>query len=150
MTLLATSASGSNGPGLGKILAFDPLGKLIGQFSDDDRIADPRGMEMEPSERLLFVNSGTDRIVALDPDGQVVRTSPPIPGLNPGGGVFGPDGRYYVGSRSARTIVALPKQLDSVGEFVLPVHVVPFPRFLIQIKLHTAPMPKVKKRLYSF
>jgi hypothetical protein len=99
MPLLVTSASGHNGSGLGKILAFNPKGKFIGPFSDDDRIADPRGLGIEPSERL-----------------------------NPGGGVFGPAGRYYVGSRTARTIVLLPKQLDSVGEFVLPVHVVPFPR----------------------
>jgi len=128
MTLLVTSASGYNGSGLGKILAFNPQGKLIGPFSDDDRIADPRGLGIEPLDRLLFVNSGTDCIVALDPGGGVVRTTSTIPGLNPGGGVFGPDGRYYVGSRTARTIMALPKQLDSDGEFVLPVHVVPFPR----------------------
>jgi DNA-binding beta-propeller fold protein YncE len=128
MTLLVTSASDHNGSGLGKILAFNPQGKLIGPFSDDDRIADPRGLGIEPSERLLFVNSGTDCIVALDPGGRVVRTSSTISGLNPGGGVFGPDGRYYVGLRTARTIMALPKQLDTVGEFVLPVHVVPFPR----------------------
>jgi hypothetical protein len=128
MTLLVTSASGHNGSGLVKILAFNPQGEFIGPFSEDDRIADPRGLAIEPSEQLLFVNSGTDRIVALGPSGQVVRTSPIIPGLNPGGGVFGPDGRYYVGSRTARTIMAFPKQLDSVGEFVLPALVVPFPR----------------------
>src|ERR1700733_4724667 len=112
MNLLVTSASGSNGSGLGKILAFNPQGKLSGPFSDDDRIADPRGLGIEPSERLLFVNSGTDCIVALDPSGQVVRTTSTIPGLNPGGGVFGPDGRYYVGSRAARTPLGHPKQLD--------------------------------------
>src|SRR5579863_8171677 len=128
MSLLVTSASGNNGSGLGKILAFNPQGKLIGPFSDDDRIADQRGLGIEPSERLLFVNSGAHCIVALGPRGRVVRTSSIMPGLNPGGGVFGPDGRYYVGSRTARTIMALPKQLDSAGEFVLPVHVVPFPR----------------------
>src|SRR5580658_11070242 len=128
MAVLVTSASGYNGSGLGKILAFDPQGKLIGPFSDDDRIVDPRGLGIEPSERLLFVNSGADCIVALDPRGQVVRTSSSMSGLNPGGGVFGPDGRYYVGLRTARTIMALPKQLDTVGEYVLPVHVVPFPR----------------------
>jgi outer membrane protein assembly factor BamB len=83
---------------------------------------------IEPSERLLFVNSGTDCIVALDSGGRVVRTSATMSGLNPGGGVFGPDGRYYVGSRTARAIMALPKQLDSAGEFILPLNVVPFPR----------------------
>jgi len=128
MSLLVTSASGTNGAGLGKILAFNPQGKLIGPFSDDDRITDPRGLGIEPSGRLLFVNSGTDCIVALDRSAHVVRTTSTMPGLNPGGGVFGPDGRYYVGLRTARTIMAFPKQLDSTGEFVLPVHIVPFPR----------------------
>ncbi len=92
------------------------------------KIADPRGLGIEPSERLLFVNSGIGCIVALDPGGQVVRATSTMPGLNPGGGVFGPDGRYYVEARGPhRTIMAFPKQLDSVGEFVLPEHVVPFP-----------------------
>jgi DNA-binding beta-propeller fold protein YncE len=127
-TLLVTSASGANGSGLGKVLVFDQNGKLIGPFSDDASIADPRGLDIEPSERLLFVNSATDRIVALDARGQIVRMSAIIPGLNPGGGVFGPDGRYYAGSRSARSIMAFPKQLDSGGEFILPRNVVPFPR----------------------
>lgn len=128
MNLLVTSASGSNGPGLGKVLAFNQQGKLIGPFSDDDRIVDPRGLGIDPSERLLFVNSGTDRIVALDSGGKVVRASATIPGLNPGGGNFGPDGRYYVASRTTRTIMAFPKQLDSGGEVVLPEYIVPFPR----------------------
>jgi hypothetical protein len=39
-----------------------PQGKFIGPFSDDDPIADPRGLGIEPSERLLFANSGTDCI----------------------------------------------------------------------------------------
>src|ERR1700761_9689194 len=118
MTLLVTSASGYNGSGLGKILAFDPQGKLIGPFSDDDRIADPRGLGIEPSERLLFVNSGADRIVALDAGGQVVRATSTIPGLNPGGGVFGSDGRYYVGSPDARNLNRIPPNIAAHGQFV--------------------------------
>jgi hypothetical protein len=62
MNLLVTSASGHNGSGLGKIFAFDPQGKLIGPFSDDDRIADPRGLGIEPSERLLASGVGPDGI----------------------------------------------------------------------------------------
>jgi len=49
-------------------------------------------------------------------------------GLNPGGGAFGPDGRYYVGLRSARTIIALPAGLDAAGDYRLPPGIVPFPR----------------------
>jgi hypothetical protein len=45
-------------------------------------------------------------VLAIDRNGMVVRDSGPINWLNPGGGNFEPDGRYYVGLRSARTIMA--------------------------------------------
>jgi hypothetical protein len=48
--------------------------------------------------------------------------------LNPGGGNFGPDGRYYIGLRGDRTIMAFTRELNSAGEYVLPPHIVPFPR----------------------
>ena len=60
--------------------------------------------------------------------GKVVRDSGVIAGLNPGGGTFGPDGRYYVGLRDARTVLALPPNLRTSGEYVLPSGIVPFPR----------------------
>jgi DNA-binding beta-propeller fold protein YncE len=126
MVLLVTSASGANGLGYGKLLAFDADGKLLGPFSEDARIIDPRGLGVEGS--LLFLNSGSDRILALDGNARVVRETGVIPGLNPGGGNFGPDGRYYVGLRAARTIVAFAPTLDGSGEAVLPTAVVPFPR----------------------
>jgi len=106
MPLLVTSAAGANGNGYGTLLAFDLNGRSLGAFSGDSRIADPRGLAVDRDEGLLFLNSGTDRVLALDPNGRVVRDSGPIEGLNPGGGNFGPDGRYYVGARSARTIMA--------------------------------------------
>jgi DNA-binding beta-propeller fold protein YncE len=77
---------------------------------------------------MLFLNSGSNRILALDGKRRVVRESGVIAGLNPGGGNFGPDGRYYVGSRTARTIMAFAATLDRPGETVLPAAVVPFPR----------------------
>jgi len=126
MVLLVTSASGSNGAGYGKLLAFTESGQLLEPFTEDTRVSDPRGLGV--SGGLLFLNSGSDRILALDGKGQVVRDSGPIPGLNPGGGNFGPDGRYYVGSRTARTIVAFEPTLASWSEPVLPPAVVPFPR----------------------
>ena len=125
MVLLVTSASGENGSGYGKLLAFDADGKMLGPFSEDARIVDPRGLGVDGS---LFLNSGSDRILALDGKGQVVRETGAIPGLNPGGGNFGPDGRYYVGLRAARTIMAFAPTLDAAGEAVLPSAVVPFPR----------------------
>jgi DNA-binding beta-propeller fold protein YncE len=112
----------------GKLVAFADDGKLIGVFSNDSRITDPRGLGIDPVEKLLFVNSGSDRIVALDRNGVVVRTSRVVPGLNPGGGNFAPDGRYCVGLRSERTIMAFARQLNSAGQYVLPPNVVPFPR----------------------
>jgi DNA-binding beta-propeller fold protein YncE len=128
MTLLVTSATGANGAGFGKVLAFADDGKPIGVFGDDPRIVDPRGLGVSRDDGLLFVNSGSNRVLALNRNGQVVRASRAIEGLNPGGGNFGPDGRYYVGLRSERTIMAFTSQLDSEGEYVLPPQVVPFPR----------------------
>jgi DNA-binding beta-propeller fold protein YncE len=104
MTLLVTSAAGANGAGFGKLLAFNDDGEPIGIFGDDPRIVDPRGLGIDPVDILLFVNSGSDRILALDRNGHVVHASRSIVGLNPGGGNFGPDGRYYVGLCSASGI----------------------------------------------
>ena len=127
MPLLVTSASGANGNGYGALLAFDDRGKPLGPFSDDNRIVDPRGLAPDPERSLLFLNSA-ERVLALDPVGKVVRDTGVIAGLNPGGGTFGPDGRYYVGLRGARTILALPANLKSPAEPVLPSGIVPFPR----------------------
>src|SRR5271170_4173967 len=127
MPLLVTSASGANGNGHGALLAFDRDGKPLGFFSEDSRIVDPRGLAVEPKECLLFLNSA-NRVLALDTAGKIVRDTGVIAGLNPGGGTFGPDGRYYVGLRDARTVLALPPDLKSSGEHVLPPGIVPFPR----------------------
>src|SRR6202030_76458 len=130
MPLLVTSASGASGNGFGALLAFELDGSLRGTFMDDDRIADPRGLAVDPKENLLFLNSGADRVLAISAQGLIVRDTGRIEGLNPGGGIFGPDGRYFVGLRSARTIIALPTSLDAAAaiEYFLPPGVVPFPR----------------------
>jgi outer membrane protein assembly factor BamB len=127
MPLLVTSASGANGNGYGALLAFDQDGKSLGRFSDENRIVDPRGLAPEPGSGLLFLNCA-ERALALDAAGKVVRDTGVIAGLDPGGGVIGPDGRYYVGLRSARTVLALAPDLKSRGEHVLPPEIVPFPR----------------------
>ena len=128
MRLLVTSAADSNGHGYGKLLAFDLSGRPLGTFSDDSRVADPRGLAVNRDEGVLFLNSGTNRVLALDASGRVVRDTGPIEGLNPGGANFGPDGRYYVGLRTARTIMAFSAGLNAPGEYVLPAAIVPFPR----------------------
>ncbi|HEX4023495.1 MAG TPA: hypothetical protein VHX52_02155 [Steroidobacteraceae bacterium] len=117
MPLLVTSASGVNSNG-----------GHLGAFSNDARIDDPRGLAVDQENELLFLNSGSDRVLALDRDGKVVRDTGLIPQLNPGGGNFGPDGRYYVGMRSARTIMAFSATLDEAGQRFLPPGIVPFPR----------------------
>ncbi len=126
--LLVTSAGSANGGGYGAILSFDAEGEPIGPFSGDPRIVDPRGLSLDPSGALIYLNSGDDRVLALDRLGDVVRDSGRISGLDPGGGTFGPDGRYYVGMRRARTILAMPAALDGVRERLLPDGIVPFPR----------------------
>jgi DNA-binding beta-propeller fold protein YncE len=128
MPLLVTSAGGINGDGYSALLAFDCDGRFLGTFCNDSRVADPRGLAVDCTERLLFLNSGTNRVLALDRDGKVVRDTGPLEGLDPGGGIFGPDGRYYVGLRSTRTVMAFPIALDATGEHVLPPRIVPFPR----------------------
>ena len=120
MPLLVTSASGANGNGFGALLAFDLDGTFRGTFVDDDRVADPRGLAVDPNENLLFLNSGADRVLAISAQGRVVRDTGWIDGLNPGGGNFGPDGRYFVGLRGTRTIIALATSLDLPAERLLP------------------------------
>ncbi|MGV2293024.1 hypothetical protein AAHK20_30245 [Trinickia sp. YCB016] len=128
MRVLVTSASGANGDGYGALLSFALDGTPLGRFSDDPRIADPRGLSVSPDRQHLYVNSGSDRVLALDERGIVTRDSGLVPGLNAGGGIFGADGRYYVGLRSARSIAAFSPALDGQPQPVLPGGVVPFPR----------------------
>jgi DNA-binding beta-propeller fold protein YncE len=128
MRMLVTSASGANGNGYGAVLEFGAQGEVLGAFSNDPRIADPRGLSADPSGLLVYLNSGDDRVLVLDHQGQIVRDSGRTPGLDPGGGTFGPDGRYYVGLRRRRTVLAMPAVLDGEGETVLPDDIVPFPR----------------------
>ncbi|HTU75102.1 MAG TPA: hypothetical protein VMG38_16420 [Trebonia sp.] len=126
MHILATSSSAANGHSA--VLGFGPEGDFTGPFTSDPRAADPRGLAVDPSSGLIYVNSGGDRVLALDLDGKVVRDSGPIPGLDPGGAEFGPDGRFYLTVRRQRTIRAMPAALDGDGELFLPEGIVPFPR----------------------
>jgi DNA-binding beta-propeller fold protein YncE len=126
--MLVTSAGGANGNGYGAILAFGSRGELEGPFSDDPRITDPRGMSLDPAGELVYLNSGDDRVLALDQSGHVVLESGRIERLDPGGGYFGPDGRYYVTLRTRRTVGAFPASLDGPPSPVMRDDVVPFPR----------------------
>lgn len=128
--IIVSSASGANGAGYGTILAFDPTGTALGAFGEKQgtSIVDPRGLCVDPKGELLYVNTGDDRVLALDRSGEIVKDTGTIDALDPGGGTFGADGRYYVGSRHLRTIMALPATLDKPAQPLLPMNVVPFPR----------------------
>ena len=128
MRILVTSASGANGNGYGAILGFGPEGEFTGPFSSDPRITDPRGLSLNPSGALVYLNSGDDRMLALDLDGNVVCDSGQRRGLDPGGAEFAPDGRYCVTLRRQRRILAMPASLDGEGEFLVPDGIVAFPR----------------------
>ena len=127
MRFLVTSAGSANGGGHDAVLAFNLEGELVGPFSDDPRIVDPRGLCIDPSGALIYLNS-VDRMLALDRSGRVVRDSGPMADLDPGGAVFGPDGRFYVTMRRRRTILGISATLDGHGEPLLPEGIVPFPR----------------------
>jgi len=126
--ILVTSGSGANGDGYGTLLRFSADGAPTGPFSDDGRIADPRGLSLSPAGDLVYVTSGDDRVLALDKNGVVALDSGRRDGLDGGGGTFAPDGRYCVTLRRRGTILALPPRLDAEGQTLLPDGAVPFPR----------------------
>jgi DNA-binding beta-propeller fold protein YncE len=125
--IVVTSAGEANGGGHDAVLAFNAEGALVGPFSDDPRIVDPRGLTLDASGGLIYLNSA-DRVLALDRSGRVVRDSGPMADLDPGGAVLGPDGRVYVTARRRRTIVGLPGMLDGPLDPLFPEGIVPFPR----------------------
>jgi DNA-binding beta-propeller fold protein YncE len=124
---LVTSAGSANGGGHDAVLAFNAEGEFVGPFSTDPRIVDPRGLCIDPSGALVYLNSA-DRMLALDRSGRVVRDSGPMADLDPGGAVFGPDGRFYVTMRRRRTILGISATLDAHAEPLLREGIVPFPR----------------------
>ncbi len=128
MRILVSSASGSNGNGFGRVIEFDEHGRVLGWFGRDARIHDPRGLYFDAERQCVFVNSGSDRVLALDLHGEVVADSGHVPGLNPGGGTVDPRGGYLVGSRGRRTVVRFPMDLVGGPEPIVPLGVVPFPR----------------------
>jgi hypothetical protein len=83
---LVTSAGSANGGGHDAVLAFNAEGEFVGPFSDDPRIVDPRGLCIDPSGTLIYLNS-VDRMLALDRSGSIVRDSGPMTDLDPGGAV---------------------------------------------------------------
>jgi hypothetical protein len=126
--VIVTSAAGANGNGYGAVLSFTTEGELLGRFCDDERVDDPRGLVLHPTNDLVYLCSGPDRILALDQEGAVALDSGRIDGLDPGGAIVGPDGRVYVTLRRRGTVLSLGAGFDDQGTALLPDKVVPFPR----------------------
>jgi hypothetical protein len=68
MPLRVRRASGANGDGFGALLSFELDGSFLGPFIDDNRVTDPRGLAADPKANLLFVSSGSDRVLAISSD----------------------------------------------------------------------------------
>jgi len=125
--MLVTSAGEANGGGRDAVLSFNLAGELVGRFSEDPRIVDPRGLTLDPAGVLIYLNTA-DRMLALDRSGRVVLDSAPIPELDPGGAVFGTDGRFYVTTRRRGTILGISASLEGAVDPLVPEGIVPFPR----------------------
>jgi hypothetical protein len=125
---LVSSASATNGNGYSAVLRFTAQGEYLGPFTNDHRVVDPRGLCLNPTGSLVYVNSGSDRVLAIDRGGVVRHDSGKIAGLDPGGGIFGPGGRFYITVRQRRTIFSLLPDLNGGANSVFPDGVVPFPR----------------------
>ena len=104
MRTFISSAGMPVADGFGCLFVFDPgTCSQPGHFGRGSGIKDPRGIRLDPTGKRLFVNNGDRRILALEvATGQLLQATAAIPNLDPGGGNFGPDRRYYVGSRSER------------------------------------------------
>jgi hypothetical protein len=81
--IVVTRASDANGDGYGSLVCFSADGELAGP-SSDRRITDPRGLSLSLPGDLVYVNSGDERVLALDMNEKVVLDWGRTGGLNPG------------------------------------------------------------------
>lgn len=111
--IVVTSASGANGDGYGALLCFSAEGELTGPFSQDRRITDPRGLSLSPAGDLVYVNSGDERVPALDTNGKVVLDPGRTGGLDPGRGHSGRTAATASGCGGGRSwprhLISIPK-----------------------------------------
>ena len=130
--LLVTSASYAAGPVSNGVFRFNPVsGEMLGPFGCGAKIVDPRGIRLNPKGDHVVVNNGDDKLIVFDAkSGNYFGELASVPGLNPGGSKFGRDGRYYVGSRSKKTVVAIDVFGQTPPETFIPGTYVKFPRGL--------------------
>ncbi|MGF6782367.1 hypothetical protein [Paraburkholderia sp. GAS334] len=134
MQMLVTSAPRANAEGFGSLCSFALDGTLSGLFRADSRVTDPCGPSVSADRQFLHVSTDSDRILALNAVGDVVRDTEEVPGVNAGGGNIGTNGKYPVGMRGARTIAAFAADLSGAPQNVLPAGIVPFPRGLASVE----------------
>jgi DNA-binding beta-propeller fold protein YncE len=130
--LLVTSAAAAKGTIRNGVFRFDPLsGECEGEFGRGAGIGDPRGVRLSPDGRIVLVNDGDDRILKFAANnGAFLGMLAELPGLTPGGGKFGSDGRYYVGARTQKSVVALDFASEVPPVTVIASGFVKFPRGL--------------------
>lgn len=83
MRLLVSSAEGANGRDTNPSSPSIPLATRWGRSVTTAASLTPRGLCVDPSGDLLFVNNGNDRVLALDQKGQVLKDTGPINALDP-------------------------------------------------------------------
>ena len=94
--------SSAAGPGYGALRAFE---NAVGWTAfGPTEIADPRGVRRRSEDAYFIVNEPSIGVWLLGFDGSVVAQIELPANTDPGGGAFAPDGTYYIGSRSHRTI----------------------------------------------
>jgi hypothetical protein len=130
--LLVASASYGTGPVKNGVFRFNPVtGQNYGPFGCGANIVDPRGIRLNPKGDHVVVNGGDDRLLVFDArTGNYFAQLPFIEGLNPGGSKFGGDGRFYVGSRSQKSIIVIDVVKRTPPETFVPGTFVKFPRGL--------------------
>lgn len=130
--LLISSASYATGVLKNGVFRVNPMtGETLGQFGCGAKIVDPRGIRLSPGGKHVLVANGDDKVLVFAADtGQFSNELLPVQGLNPGGVKFGRDGRFYVGARSARTIVAFDVSGKTPPSTFVPGSYVKFPRGL--------------------
>jgi DNA-binding beta-propeller fold protein YncE len=130
--LLVTSSASAKGSIRDGVYRFDAAsGRFEGAFGCGAEIRDPRGIRLSPDRSFVLVNNGDDRILKFEAaSGKFLGSLSFRPGLDPGGGKFGWDGRYYVGSRSEKSIIAFDVAGDGEPSIFVPGTFAKFPRGL--------------------
>ncbi|MCQ8186155.1 hypothetical protein [Parvularcula maris] len=137
VTFDVIASSGATGGGTNQILRFDGLtGDFLGVFSSPlDGVNDPRDIIVDSRPNgipnTFFVNTGNfppsptpdnDNVFVLDADGNVLRTAVDFSEtgsgfVDAGGGVFGPNGNLFVGSRAQNNVLEFDPE---TGAFIGP------------------------------